>query len=388
MSDNKYIIKNLNPWMLDELIAFSEFTKFDVIFLRNQDEFYKDGLKKIQKKGIKVYFKPYNGYKFFSKLFFILSFFLKNISLFSFNYNFVLGVKSIVWFLLLDIRLFSKSSNIHAQFATQASIIALLIKKYYNNKPKFSFTFHAYDIYFYNKWLVPLINDSLNSFSISKFNIKYLINNYKKFNKNKIVLSRLGVFKSNTRMNKKIGNYIYIGFLSWFVEKKGIEYLIDAIEIFKLKKPKKYKFILAGDGPLRDKIKRKIKEKKLNDIIENWGRLDNSGKILFFKKIDVFILPSITLKNDFDCIPVVLMEAVSFGKPIISTNISGIPEICIDGFNGKLIKEKSVVEIVKAIEFFNTSDVIKNYGLNSLKVAEKYDIVKNSKIKLKRLEWI
>ena len=45
--DNVYIIKYLAPWMVDELIAFSEITTFDVIFLRTQDDFYEETIEKL-----------------------------------------------------------------------------------------------------------------------------------------------------------------------------------------------------------------------------------------------------------------------------------------------------------------------------------------------------
>ena len=145
---NKYIIKSLAPWMIDELIAFSKTVDFEIVFLREQDEFYKDDIALLESNGIKIYTKPFASHGFFKKLILVFKFSIQNISKFSFDYNFAIGFKSLIWFLKLDISQFSSNSSIHAQFATQPALIGLLIKKYYKNKPNYSFTFHAHDIYY------------------------------------------------------------------------------------------------------------------------------------------------------------------------------------------------------------------------------------------------
>ena len=85
-----------------------------------------------------------------------------------------------------------------------------------------------------------------------------------------------------------------------------------------------------------------VKLNKLSDRIFFVGKVKGESKDEFFRNLDAFVLPSISLKNDQDGIPVVLMEAIAYGLPLISTNVSGIPEICINNFNGYLIEEKNV----------------------------------------------
>jgi len=388
-TNNKYIIKNLSPWMLDELLAFSELAKFDLIFLRKQEKSFDKDLKRLESNGIKIYKHPYKGGNVFTKIFFLFSFLLKNLSKFSFDYNGVIGLKSIWWFLKMDLSLFNSNSNIHAQFATQAAIISLMIKEYYGNKPDYSFTFHAYDIYFKNKWFNKLVKESVNSFSISEYNIKYVNENYLK--SKRIKLSKLGVFreKMNSIQKKKDKEVFKIGFLSWFDEKKGIFYLLDAMKKLKKDCKNNIKLVMAGDGFLKEKIAEYINENRLNDVVEYQGRINREDKQSFFLSLDAFILPSISLENDQDGIPVVLMEAISYGLPIISTNVSGIPEICIDGYNGFLIEERKVEQIVFAIKKMvnNRLDANNRFSKNSLVLSEEYDIEKNSSRKIQLLNW-
>ena len=126
----------------------------------------------------------------------------------------------------------------------------------------------------------------------------------------------------------------------------------------------------------------------MQNTINYIGKVKGTDKINFYNSIDAFILPAISLPADQDGIPVVLMEAISYGKPIISTNVSGIPEICKNEFNGYLIPEKDTNSIVKSIvSIYNNETLRLRFANNSLKLGCQYNILVNSKSKLKLLEW-
>ena len=389
MNKNIYLIKKLAPWMIDELIAFSEITSFEIIFLRKQDGFYDDTINQLKENDIKIYTKPYALNNFFKKIIFIVKFVFSNLFKFTFDYNGVLGLKSVVWFLRLDLSMFSPETKIHTQFATQGALVSLLIKRYFKDMPQYSFTFHAYDIYFKNGWFNLLVDESYRSFSISDYNINYINENYQP--SENIKLSRLGVFRDQLKSDRSVINedgVLRLGLISWFIEKKGIIYLLEALVELKKNGVSNIEFILAGDGPLKKEYLNFIEKNDLGDTVNYVGTLKGQEKIDFFKKIDIFILPSIELKNDKDGIPVVLMEAIAASLPIISTDVSGIPEICYNDYNGILIEERNVTEIVKAINFMIENKAKRMlYGENSLKLSEQYDIVLNSKKKVKELEW-
>lgn len=393
--NNKYVVKNLTPWMIDELIAFSLIEPYELILLRKPDHFYKESLDELVSNGVKVFEKPFSNKNSLKKIFFLLKFILYNLSKFRPDYNLMIGLKSVVWFFRLDLTRFDRNSNIHAQFTTQPALLSVMVKDYYGGTPKVSCTFHAYDIYFKNRWFNFIVDKCFKAFSISRFNIDYITKEYGSFDN--VRLSRLGVFRDKIHQKPVIEDatakeglqkILRIGLISWFVKKKGIGYLLEALIDLK-KNGIQVKFLLAGDGPLKDTYLTFIEENDLSDMVEYMGKIKGDEKQMFYDSIDLFVLPSIKLKNDQDGIPVVLMEAIANGLPIISTNVSGIPEICIDQYNGRLIPERNKEALVTSIsELSKDKDQLNIYAKNSLILSNEYDIMVNSKKKIIDLNWI
>ncbi len=390
MANNKYIIKEITPWMMDELIVFSELVNFDIIFLRNQRDFFNDELEQLKEKGVHIYIKPYAMGNLFKKLLTVISFLFNNLFNFRLDYNGVIGFKSIIWFLKLDLSLFGPDSNLHAQFATQPTLISFLIKQYHNGLPKYSFTFHAYDIYFKSRWFSMLTKNCDKAYSISNFNIDYVNEKYGK--SDKLELARLGVFREKISKIEEYGDgkseIFTLGLMTWFDKKKGISFLLEAMLELKKKGYDNIRLVLAGDGSLKNEFIEFIDVNKLEQTIKYIGKIKREEKQDFFNSLDAFILPSISLKNDQDGIPVVLMEAIAYSLPIISTDVSGIPEICINEFNGHLVPERDVDALVNSIIYFQDhQDKIKEYARNSYDLSNEYDIRLNSIKKMESLGW-
>src|ERR1035437_3164874 len=322
-----YIIKSSGAWMMDELAAFAEITKFNILFLRKQNIFYDDKIRFLEREGINIfYLKSWKNISLI-KLYFCLLFTIRHFLCFCNFYSFAYGIKSIIYFLKLDLNIFKKEQiDLHCQFATQSAILGLMIKEYLKTNVSYSFTFHAYDIYVKNLWFNSLTTNSRKIFSISKYNLSYVLQHYKIKDSSKVNYSPLGDFPPSDITKDKSSDFIRIGFLSYFVEMKGINYLLPAIKDLK-KSNLNFILNIAGDGPLKKKMISFIEENNLTGNVIFHGLIKNEAKDLFFRNLDVFILPCISKGMETDGLPVVLMEAVSYGLPVISTNISGIPEI-------------------------------------------------------------
>lgn len=149
----------------------------------------------------------------------------------------------------------------------------------------------------------------------------------------------------NSRRLKDSKNIITI---TRFVEKKGITDLINAARILR---NSEYNFIIYGYGPLEDELRTQVKELKLNNVsfpgpLNSFSEVKNA-----YSNADLFILPCIQAENgDMDGLPTVLLEAMAFGVPVISTNISVIPEVIKDNYSGFIVDQRNPQQIAEKIE--------------------------------------
>src|ERR1035437_2581010 len=94
-----YIIKSTGAWMMDELAAFAESTKFTIFFIRKQDPFYDDKIKLLEEKGINIIYLETRKSLSFYKLFFCFLFTIRHLNCFLNLHSFVYGIKSLGYFL-------------------------------------------------------------------------------------------------------------------------------------------------------------------------------------------------------------------------------------------------------------------------------------------------
>jgi len=133
------------------------------------------------------------------------------------------------------------------------------------------------------------------------------------------------------------------------VEKKGIEYSIRALREV-VKQYPNIEYTVVGDGPLMSDLAELVQALELNDIVRllGWQRQDEVIKLLSASHI--LLAPSVTSQNgDMEGIPVVLMEAMAAGLPVISTWHSGIPELIRQGHSGFLVPERDSSELARQI---------------------------------------
>nr|WP_283163337.1 glycosyltransferase [Sporolactobacillus mangiferae] len=124
------------------------------------------------------------------------------------------------------------------------------------------------------------------------------------------------------------------------VEKKGLAYGIEAVGRL-IKKGHSVRYLIAGDGPLREKLQQQIETKRLTKQIRLVGWKTQDEWIDLMKSAQVVLAPSVTASDgDMEGIPVQLMEAMAMRKIVVSTVHSGIPELIQDGENGFLFAEK------------------------------------------------
>jgi len=123
---------------------------------------------------------------------------------------------------------------------------------------------------------------------------------------------------------------------------KGPEFLIKAAKYVISKYPDTY-FIFTGDGPLEHDLNSKALEMGISENIIFLGWRGDVAKIISI--YDIFVLPSLN-----EGMGRVLAETMALGKPIVASNIGGIPDLVIHGKNGFLVPPKNPKELAKYIQ--------------------------------------
>lgn len=141
---------------------------------------------------------------------------------------------------------------------------------------------------------------------------------------------------------------INILFLGVLIKRKGIYELIEAInELNKngVIKNKKLNFLIAGSGIEEKSIKNKINEYNISYCVEMLGWINRDMKEMLFNKSQIFILPSYN-----EGLPMAILEAMSYGIPVISTDVGSVSEVVINDKTGYLISPGSIKEIIESIK--------------------------------------
>lgn len=156
-------------------------------------------------------------------------------------------------------------------------------------------------------------------------------------------------------------------------EQKGQLILLSALAVL-VQDGVQFKMTIAGDGPLRQEIARRIRELGLADHVELTGWLTNSQVRARLRGARALVLPSFA-----EGLPVVLMEALALGRPVVTTYVAGIPELVTDKICGWLVPAGSVERLAYAIkQCLNAPDaLIETMGaMGRKRVLEQHDIAK------------
>jgi len=132
-------------------------------------------------------------------------------------------------------------------------------------------------------------------------------------------------------------------------EKKGFPCLLNACHYLKIG-GYKFRCVIVGYGPMQSEIERLVAEFELGDVVFLTGMLAQDEVIELYKRATIFVLPcQITDDGDRDGIPNVLVEAMAMELPVISTNVSGIPELVEHEQNGLLVRPEDPAGLAAAI---------------------------------------
>jgi glycosyltransferase involved in cell wall biosynthesis len=135
-------------------------------------------------------------------------------------------------------------------------------------------------------------------------------------------------------------------FLSNLIVSKGIWDLLDACQILKNKGIAFKCSLVGGEGDIRvEELETQIRNLGLDDNVSYLGKYYGDSKTAIFQSADIFVHPT-----HEDCFPLVLLEAMQFSLPVVSTEEGAISEIVDDGKTGFLIPPKDPQALAEKLE--------------------------------------
>lgn len=250
----------------------------------------------------------------------------------------------------------------------------------------FSVTAHANDI-FERGWLLKAkVARSRFFATISEFNKRYLVAECQ-VDVSKLRIIRCGVDTRLFQQREVIlteNSSFKLGLVGRLVEKKGIDCLLKAVgTLYKEDANAAPVLYIAGSGPLERDLKALAVQQGLGpERVHFVGALPHDQVATFVRSLDIFVLPCKPDSNgDMDGIPVVLMEAMMTGIPVISTQLSGIPELVINEQTGLTVLPDNVEQLVTAIKRLQSDSALREMLAKKAckKVETEFSLMGNAK---------
>jgi len=160
--------------------------------------------------------------------------------------------------------------------------------------------------------------------------------------------------------------------LRWHEPKNGIEHLIKAVP-FVLREIPNAIFIIGGSGVLKKYHEKLAKKLKVNHNVLFVGHIPAIELPLYYAACDVFVIPSIV-----EAFGLVTVEAMACGKPVVGTNVGGIPDVIKDGINGFLVEPRNPQSMAnKIIVLLKNPNLRTKFGASARKIVmEEFNIQK------------
>ncbi len=162
-------------------------------------------------------------------------------------------------------------------------------------------------------------------------------------------------------------NLCHLLFLGDITQPKGIFDLLDVLAQHADEFNSKLVLHVAGNGNLNE-MHRIIKQHSLHNIVSYEGFVSGQKKANLLKQCSALILPSHT-----EGLPVSILEAMSYGKPVLATAVGGIPEVVHDGVNGILLSPGDNENLYHALKFaLDNPAQLQHMGQRALQAVQPY----------------
>jgi glycosyltransferase involved in cell wall biosynthesis len=274
--------------------------------------------------------------------------------------------------------------HVHAHFASHPAAAAFVIHRL--TGIPYSFTAHGSDLHRDQHMLREKVAEAAFVVPISEYNRKLILGECNGRYADKALVIHCGVDTQVFQPRAEATPYeqgqsrfmiLCIGTLH---EVKGQTYLIEACRLLR-ERGLDVECHFAGDGEDLSMLQQQVARANLTTAVVFHGRVKRDEIVQLLSRADVVVTPSVqSCDGRREGIPVVLMEAMGSGAPVVASNLSGIPELVKDGKSGLLATPGDASAIAAAIErLYREPQLRQRLGQQGrTKVLEEFDLSKNA----------
>ena len=230
--------------------------------------------------------------------------------------------------------------HLHAHFATAPALVTMFAHQL--TGIPYTFTAHARDIYVGRQpeLLCAQMRQSKAVVTVSEYNRHYLSSLLGPTANGKVrrIYNGLDLQQfTYERPSTAAAETPVILSVCRLIEKKGLGDLLAAADILR-RRGSSFRVEIIGTGPLKPTLEAEVMRCGLEDVVTFLGAQPQEEVHRAYRRATIFALPCIvTSEGDRDGIPTVLLEAMASGIPVVSTAVSGIPELIDSGHDGLLV---------------------------------------------------
>ena len=274
-------------------------------------------------------------------------------------------------------------THLHAHFAHDPTLVTMFV--HYLTGVPYSFTAHAKDIYV--KTTPELLRDEAQTaqavVTCTEYNRRYMSAQIGADGTKKLHCIYHGLDLSQFKfccpraLDKEPRVILSVARL---VEKKGLSDLILAAHILR-QRDRSFQVEIVGDGPLRKGLEAQVRRLGLDDRVKFAGPLPHDELCRVYQRASLFTLPCVVAADgDRDGIPNVLLEAMASGVPVVSTPVSGIPEVIDSEREGLLVPPNNPTRLADALDrLLHSAELRERLALAArAKIEACFSVEKNS----------
>ena len=251
--------------------------------------------------------------------------------------------------------------HVHCHFARHPALAGLVIRRL--TGIPYSFTAHGSDVHVDRHMLCRKLTEASFAVTIADFNRQVIEDECGPPREGKLRVLHCGVdtqvFSPQPAVPASSLERLRIVCVGTLHEVKGQPHLVEACALLR-DAGIDFSCRFIGRGPDEGTLLRMISRLGLGDRVTLVGPLARDAVIQELRGADVLVAPSvISARGQREGIPVVLMEAMSCGLPVVSSRLSGIPELVADERNGLLVTPGSASELAEALRRLATDPTLR-----------------------------